>query len=167
MKTTELCVAGEDSPFLSPKTKADVDAIEARLLPLPQVPIPLTHSFAPGVYLREVEMPAGSLIIGHEHKTEHFNIILSGHATVMMNGVVQHIHAPAIIRSLPGVRKVLYIHETMRWATIHPTTETDIEILEDALVIKSAAFLAHSHADAVLLLKNLEEPIVETELCPS
>ena len=45
---------------------------------MPQVECPLKHYFAPGVYLREIFMPAGSVVIGKIHKTEHFNIIQKG-----------------------------------------------------------------------------------------
>jgi quercetin dioxygenase-like cupin family protein len=86
-------------------------------------------------------MPKGSLVVGHEHKTEHFNIVLSGHASVMMNGEVQEIRGPSIFVSKAGVRKVLLIHETMIWATIHPTNETNLEVLDEQLVTKSNAFI--------------------------
>jgi hypothetical protein len=38
----------------------------------------------------------------------------------------------------------------MRWITIHPTDETDVQKLEDMLVVKSDAFL-HNQA-----LKDIE-----------
>lgn len=130
----------------------DIEAREAELLHMPQVAVPLTHHFAPGVYLREVCMPAGSLIIGHEHRTAHLNTVLTGRATVMMDGVVKEIVAPCTFLSAPGVRKVLFIHEEMRWQTIHPTDETDLNKLEDLLIVKSASYLQH-HEDMKQLQK--------------
>ena len=88
-------------------------------------------------------MPEGTFIIGHEHKTRHFNVVLTGRAAVMMDGEVREIIAPATFVSEPGVRKILYIREDMRWQTIHPTDETDVEKLEDQLVVKSASFLKY------------------------
>jgi hypothetical protein len=127
-----------------------IEELEKQLIPLKQVEVPLEHMFAPGVYARQVEMPADTFIIGHKHNTEHFNIILTGRASVMMDGVIHEIKAPAILKSGVGVRKILYIHETMRWITIHPTDETDVQKLEDMLVVKSDAFL-HNQA-----LKDIE-----------
>jgi hypothetical protein len=124
-----------------PRLSAKIDELETTLIRRPQVNVPLKHCFAPGVYLREVAMSAGTFIIGHEHKTEHFNVVLSGAALVLIDGVVSKIQAPCVFVSKPGVRKVLFIIETMRWATIHPTTETDIDQLEEDLVVKSCAFL--------------------------
>lgn len=117
---------------------------EAALLDLPQVNIPVAHRFAPGVYLREVLIPAGTFVIGHEHKTEHFNVVLSG--TVILfhgDGKIESISGPAIFVSKPGVRKVLFSWTDTRWTTIHPTEETDIEKLEDALIVKTAQWIEH------------------------
>jgi hypothetical protein len=117
-----------------------VEALEAALLDMPQVNCPLKHQFAPGVYLREILMPAGTFIIGHRHKTEHFNVVLSGRARVMQTGGgVEEIVAPCVFVSKPGVRKILYILEDMRWATVHPTHETDVGVLERQLVEPSEA----------------------------
>lgn len=136
-------------------TSDKVERLEGMLLPKDQVEIPLTHRFAPGVYLREVLMPAGTIVVGHAHNTEHFNIIIKGRATVMMDGVVQDIVAPQVLVSKPGVRKCLYIHEDMIWQTVHPTEETDLCILEDLLITKSETFLAHH--DLKLLKEHVPE----------
>ena len=95
---------------------------------------PVTHGFAPGVYLREIFMPAGTYVIGKEHNTEHFNTILKGSAYVMIDDNVEFMVAPMSFVSHAGCRKVLYIVEDMIWQTIHPTEETNIEVLENTLV---------------------------------
>ena len=99
-------------------------------------------------------MPTDSFVIGHQHKTEHLNIILTGRATVMMEGVIHEITAPAIIKSNENVRKILYIHEEMRWVTIHPTHETDVEKLEEMLVVKSDTYLNHQAAKEIEALQT-------------
>ena len=129
-------------------TLEDIERVEARLLPMKQVECPLTHHFSPGLYLREIFMPAGTFVIGHEHKTEHFNIVLTGRASVLMDGKLHEIVAPCIFKSAPGVRKMLIIHEDMRWATTHPLAGLedcgqDIEKLEARLITVSSAHAAH------------------------
>ncbi len=120
-------------------TPEDFEGLEQRLLQLPQTDCPLVHRFAPGVYLREIEMPAGTFVIGAEHREDHFNVVLTGHAQVLMDGVMHDIKAPCTFRSAPGVRKVLHIRETMKWQTIHanPTDETDIDKLEARIVSRT------------------------------
>lgn len=109
-----------------------------------QVEMPLTHRFSPGIYIREIFMPAGTFVIGHKHKTQHFNIILSGRARVMMDGVIHEVAAPDIIESGGGVQKILYIEEDMRWATVHanPTDERDVVKIEESLVELSDELLS-------------------------
>lgn len=142
----------ETVPATQQYTNERIEDLESIMLQMPQVAVPLFHSFAPGVYIREVVMPAGTFVLGHCHKTEHFNIALSGRAAVLMDGVVHHITAPAIIKSGPGVRKIFYVHEELRWATVHPTTETDIQKLEEDLVTPSETFKENE-------LKQLREAI--------
>ena len=125
------------------------EEFEGQMLAKPQVDCPLRHMFAPGVYLREITMPAGTDVLGHEHKTEHFNVVMKGKAEVM-NGkeVVEIIEAPYIFKSGPGVRKALKIIEEMVWVTVHVTDETEISKLDETLIQKSDTFINHQ--------KNLE-----------
>lgn len=59
-----------------------LDAQDAIAL-LPQCEPPVIHHFAPGVYMREIRMPRGSLIIGKIHRHAHFNLIPSGDLSVL------------------------------------------------------------------------------------
>ncbi len=138
-----------------------IEAIEKTMLNAPQIDVPLHHAFAPNVYLRQVTMPKGAVIIGHQHKTEHFNIVLSGRASVYMEGEMHEIVAPSIFKSSAGVRKVLFIHETMVWATVHPTSETNLDKLDEELIIKSESFQQHQIdiAKAKELMNNQKETL--------
>lgn len=128
-----------------------IDALEAHLLDMPQIEMPLTHRFAPGVYAREIFMPADTFVIGQRHKTEHFNIVLTGRARVLIDGkAVQEVKAGDVFVSGEGVRKVLYIIEDMRWMTIHPTDETDVPTLESQLVEPTKAFLEHKEMQKLI-----------------
>ncbi len=98
---------------------------------------PLRHQFAPGIYAREITMPAGYVIVGKKHRTRHFNIISKGHVSFSVGDEVQHVRAPYTFLSEPGVQKMLVVHEETVWTTIHPTDETDLIALE-ALLIDSS-----------------------------
>jgi hypothetical protein len=144
----------QQAPIAIPALKTRLERLEARMFREEQIEIPLTHRFAPGVYLREVFMPAGAIVLGHEHKTEHFNIILKGRASVMMGGEVHEIIGPCTLISKAGVRKALYIHEDMIWQTVHPTHETDLKKLENELITKSETYLSH-HAEVRKLIQHV------------
>ena len=100
-----------------------------------EVDCPVSHGFADGVYLREIFMPKGTYVIGKEHTTQHFNIVLKGQAYVMMNDTVELITAPTTFVSSSGTRKVLYVLEDMIWQTVHTNEENtkDIETIENRL----------------------------------
>ena len=84
-----------------------------------QIDLPLVHEFTPGIYMRTIFMPAGLRVIGKTHKTEHFNIVHTGKARVMINGEIKEIKAPDMFVSGQEVKKVLYIEEDMTWSTVH------------------------------------------------
>lgn len=104
---------------------------------LPQVEMPVTHRFSPGVYIREIFMPANTVVVGYVHKTRHFNIVLTGRALVQMEGRTEEIVAPCTFESGPGVQKVLLILEDMRWQTVHanPQDCQDVATIEELLVV--------------------------------
>jgi len=101
----------------------------------PQVECPLKHYFLPGVYVREIFMPAGAVVIGKIHKTEHFNTIQKGVVSLFgADGSREILHGPVTFVSKPGVQKVLYIHEDTVWSTIHLTQERELDKLEAELI---------------------------------
>lgn len=108
-----------------------------------QVEMPVTHRFSPGIYTREIFMPADTYVIGHIHKTRHLNVVLTGRASVLIEGEMHEFVAPCVFESGAGVQKVLHIHEDCRWMTIHanPGDSRDVAAIEETLVELSPEFL--------------------------
>ena len=116
-----------------------VTAMQEKLAKLPQVDMPLTHRFTPGLYVREIFMPKGTLVISKIHKTEHPFVCLKGHAAVWIEGVgVQQIQAGHIGITKPGTRRILWMHEDTVWVTFHPTEKTDLKEIEDDVIYDPA-----------------------------
>ena len=79
-----------------------------------------THRFTDGMYIREIFMPAGSLITSKIHKTEHPYIVSYGKVAVSIDGDDwDEIIAPYTGITKPGTRRVLYILEDCIWTTFH------------------------------------------------
>jgi len=113
-----------------------IDALEAALVKYPQIDMPVVHRFTPGLYMREIHMPAGSLCTSKIHKTEHPFVVLSGRCSVWSEGNgVEHICAPFVGITKPGSRRVLYIHEDTVWITFHVTDKTSISDIEDDIIV--------------------------------
>lgn len=79
-----------------------------------------THRFTDGMYIREIFMPAGSLITSKIHKTEHPYIVSYGKVAVSIDSEDwNEIIAPYTGITKPGTRRVLYIIEDCIWTTFH------------------------------------------------
>lgn len=102
---------------------------------------PLEHYFLPGVYIRQITMPAGHLIRGCCHRTEHFNIILKGRVRILTEAGPVEFVGPKTFPSGEGVAKALMIIEDTVWATIHLTNETDMVKLRELLIDESQSYI--------------------------
>ncbi len=117
-----------------------VDLLEQEFLRLPQVECPVTHHFGPGLYIRQVEMPAGALVIGHAHTRPCMNILLRGVITLRgEDGRVDTLTAPVTFMGSVG-RKVAHIIEDVIWQNVYATDETDLNVIESQVIIKSEAW---------------------------
>jgi hypothetical protein len=111
-----------------------VEGLLPQLRKLPQVECAEKHYFAPGIYVKEVTMPAGSVIVGKPHKTEHLCVMLQGRMEILKDdGEVVELVAPTTFVGKPG-RKVARIIETVVFQNIFATDETDVEKLENMFV---------------------------------
>ena len=101
--------------------------------------VPIQHFFMDGVYIREMTMFEGTVVIGAIHKTLHMCFLLEGSLTVAdENGVKDYI-APCKIIATPGVKRVLYANEDSVWYNTHkiPSNTEDVNKLEEDLVALS------------------------------
>lgn len=118
----------------------NIKSLEKELLSLPQVPCPVTHRFGPGIYMREVFLPKGSIIVGHHQNFEHINIFLKGKITFFKeDSEPLELSAPWSFVGKPG-RKIAFIHEDSIWVNVYSTTETNIEKIESHFLTKSDVF---------------------------
>ena len=98
--------------------------------------IPIRHFFMDGVYVREMTMRAGMVVIGAIHKHLHMCFLLTGRILVANEDeTVEHV-APCFIVSTPGVKRVLYAEEDSIWYNTHknPSNTEDIKQLEKEIV---------------------------------
>jgi hypothetical protein len=118
----------------------DIEAVEAHMLTLPQAECPVEHIFGPGIYIRQVLLPAGAIVMGHSHKMPCLNVVLSGKLALLEGGVLREVEAPYIFTGSVG-RKVAYVLEDCVFQNIYATEETDLDKLEEMCVEKSSAYM--------------------------
>lgn len=93
----------------------------------------LTHTFLPGLYVRQIYMPAGSVLTTKIHKMEHPFFVLQGSVSVYSEkDGPQLVSGPYRGITVPGTRRLLVVHEDVVWITVHPNPEniTDVETLD-------------------------------------
>ena len=105
---------------------------------VPGLDLPVKHTFTDGVYVREIAIPADSLIIGKIHLHSHLNYITKGKVTVLTRDGLQDLEGPCTIYSSAGTKRALYTHTDTIWTTVHanPTNETALDKLEDMTITK-------------------------------
>jgi hypothetical protein len=115
--------------------RSEIEALGRKLAKGTEPPHPVKHYFSPGLYIREISIPAGSLVIGQIHRHEHPNIISKGRVTVMTeeDGVKEY-SAPATFMSSAGIQKTLYVHEDCVWSTMWPTTDITKDTPEENIM---------------------------------
>ena len=141
-----------------PITKEVVEAIESVMLQEQQVECPVIHRFGPGVYVREVMIPAGTIAIGHHQKYEHMNVLLKGRVSIVNEDrSISELVAPMMFVGKPG-RKMGFIHEDMVWLNIYPNPNgiQDVDTLEANWIEKSPVWL-ESVGGQVKLLQNIKD----------
>ena len=113
-----------------------LDEMECAMLRYPQADCPVVHRFTPGLYVREITMPKGSMITSMEHNTQHPFVISKGSVQVISEneGPVTYT-APYCGITQPGTRRILRILEDTVWTTFHPTQETDIEKIAEEILV--------------------------------
>ena len=96
------------------------------------VNFPLKHSFSEGVYIREMEMKQGSLVVGHIHKRDHTWFLLRGLLTIATEYGTEDYIGPCYVQAPSGAKRIIYAHEDSIFVNIHlnPTNTKDIDELE-------------------------------------
>lgn len=92
----------------------------------------LTHRFEGDLYIREIHIPADTLLIGGVHRHGHVNQLMKGSLILIHpQGHREAFAAPSQILTLPGYQMVLYSVTDVIARTVHPNQnhEMDVEVL--------------------------------------
>jgi len=99
------------------------------------------HSFADGIYIREMKMRQGQLGFSAIHKHSYGFFLLSGVLASSKEEGVEEFIAPCYIVSPRGAKRVVYAVEDCVITTVHanPTNTQDLKEIEQSNVVFSWA----------------------------
>ena len=97
---------------------------------------PLKHTFADGIYVRQMDMKTGSAVVGAIHNHLHVWFLLTGRLAVATEDNVEEFIAPCYVVAKPGSKRVIYAMEDSIFVNIHknPKNIKNIEKLEKEIV---------------------------------
>lgn len=116
-----------------PDRHAKIDALESAMRAMGPggMKWEISHHFAPGIYAREMRVPAGAVITSKVHKFENLSILSKGRmALYMEDGTVREVSAGFHIVAPPGARRVAFVLEDAVWTCMHNTDERDLKKIE-------------------------------------
>lgn len=98
---------------------------------------PLFHHFADGCYVREIHIPAGTLVVGKIHRHKHPNFLLKGSVVVVTEEGRKTLHAPVAMISPAATKRVVFALTDTIWMTVHVTEKTDLDEIENDIIAPS------------------------------
>jgi quercetin dioxygenase-like cupin family protein len=125
-------------------SKEQIERLQSEMAAMPQAELVTEHSFSPGMYLRKVYRPAGTLIVGKVHKEPHFFLCAKGEIIAWTELGMRHLYAGDVIESKPGTKRVTLAATDAIGITIHRTDKTDLDDIETELIEPDTAALFDS-----------------------
>ena len=127
---------------------------------LPAVPLKYNHYFAEGIYGRLMSVPAGTIVVGKPHRTQHLCILLKGRLAVTRDdGTVVEMAAPAVYVAEAGQKKAALVLEDLEFMNIHPVQTQDLDEIEKQVIIPEEEFEQAVLAGAKVLDKIKGETV--------
>jgi len=124
VESLESAILASDSPYV---VKGNSDTF------------PLKHSFSDGIYVREMFMGAGGLVIGKLYKESHTWFLLSGTIEVATDEGNNTYTGPVYVNAPSGTKRVINALTDSIIVNVYANPEniTNTDELEDMLTCKS------------------------------
>lgn len=110
-------------------------ALEEKIREMPQLDLPVKHYHIEGVYVRELFIPAGTVLTGKIHNKENISILSQGEL-MFSNGDtgLKSIKAPYTVVDKPGVKRLGYAVTDCTFINVLRSDKKTVPELEEELV---------------------------------
>ena len=112
---------------------SDVQSLEEMILAAPQVELNTTHALSGGMYARTIFIPAGTVLTGATHKTDHLNIVC-GDISVTTDEGMRRMTGYHVLTTKSGMKRAGFAHADTMWTTVCKTDQIELEAIENELV---------------------------------
>jgi hypothetical protein len=126
--------------------------LEAELLKLPQVNMPVEHAFCAGLYARTMHIPAGTVLTGAIHREESFFLVRKGQLIVSTDSGSRTLAPGDMSVSKIGAKRAGITLTDVEVTTFHanPTNEHEPQALWDLFTIPAPAPVLEASQTAYL-----------------
>ena len=109
--------------------------LEKAIGALPQYECPVRHYFVDGLYVREIDIPAGCALVGYIHMQPCITTLSKGTIAISDGENTVRLTAPFTTTVAPGTKKAGYALTDVIWsdAYVNADNERDIDKLEARL----------------------------------
>ena len=134
-KSSRDKILGFESALMSISDGVNIEGDGKKIVTKSKI-APIKHTFADGVYVRQMDMTTNSIVVGAIHKHLHVWFLLTGHVTVATEDTTEDYIAPCYVVSTPGVKRVILANEDSVFVNIHknPSNIQNIDELEKEIV---------------------------------
>lgn len=132
----------QTTPRAIPAAHAPIYRLEAELLKLPQVEMPVEHDFVPGLYARTMRLKADHVYTGAEHKGACFFVVRSGMLiSTLPDGSLRQLESGDMHAVPSGSKRAVVALTDCVVTTFHPnhTDERDPVALWDLFTVPAPA----------------------------
>lgn len=137
-------VTVRDAALAEAPSREAIERLEHKMRQMPQVEVPVEHTFGPGFYARTITIKEGTTLVGKVHKTEHIFMVVSGDITLVTEEGKKRVQGPYQVVCKPGTKRAGYAHTDTVCTNIHITAETDLTALEQQLIDNITESLGHT-----------------------
>ncbi len=134
---------GNDIALPIPVTDDQVLALQQAMMRMDQITPPEpVHFHATGLYARMIDLKAGHVYVGKRHTRSHMFIMLFGEMEVTMpDGFVHHMVGHNVRVSEAGRKSAFKVLQDTRLLTVHHTYNTDLDVIEDEIIMPEQGLL--------------------------
>jgi quercetin dioxygenase-like cupin family protein len=128
-------------------SREQVERLQEQMAVMPQAELVTEHQFSPGMYMRKLYRPAGTLIVGKVHKEPHFFLCAKGEIIAWTENGMKRLQAGDVVESKPGTKRVTLAVTDAIGITIHRTDKTDLDEIEAELIEPDTTALFDANND--------------------